>query len=326
MTYGNTVIATTANAAEIVTRIKSELISSGWTLSSTATYTSPDTSTPLIVTFSQTTLSTGGVLPLSVGVSGNMITRYVSSGSSVTSTSYIGLEYSISNTHFYIGLMGPTAGVSGALDASKGSPKTSIMLTTYTPYFTSNSTTARQWCVFSCFGTSSPGAGSISALPTANAKVWYPNPSTNAIETAELLTLRPAVQDQTAVGDLPKSKTYGDGEFVWPFVINSDTLGLIGRMNNVFFGSENYYISPGDTSSYIQNRASVVIAGSRYERSLPAYYPTTQASPNLWYTPFGTCYNIATTTNGVPATAAATVDITSAPGGPNIFVKRGDGS
>lgn len=327
-TYGNTIIATGAssNASEVITRIKSELIASSWTLSSTATYTSPNGATPISVTFTSTTLGAGGVLELVLGTAGNTITRYVTSGNTSLNNSWVGLEYSISDTHFYIGLMGPTAGVSGALDASKGSPKTSILITTYQPYFTSNNVTSRQWAVGACFASTVP-AQTIATLPTANAKVWYPNPTTGTIESAELLTMRPAVQDQTAIGDLPNNKSYGDGEFLWPFVINSDTLGLVGRLNNVFFGSENYYISPGDSSTSIQNRSSVLINGLRYSRSLPSYYPTTQASPNLWYSPFGTSYNLATTANGVPAGPAdATVDITSAPGGPNIYIKRGDGS
>jgi hypothetical protein len=325
MTYGSIIKTSATNGSEIITKIKAELASSGWTTSDSTTYTSPNASPALQVTFSSTSLATNGVIQIDVGVSGNKVTCYALSGNSTLTSSYVGLEWSISNTHFYINIIGPNKSTTGRVDATYGSVKSFTMLTTYTPYFTSNSTTSRQWAAISSFW-SAPGTPSISTLPAATAKIYYPNPSTGTLETGELITMRSAVQDQSVVGDLINNKTAGGSEIYWPYVISSDVIGVVGRLNNVFFGGDNYTLA-GDSSAQLHNRSSVIIGGNRYARQLPAFWPN--SSSLQWYTPFGTCEVTTNKECGIPGSSDAIIDITTGTasvGGPNIVVKRGDGS
>lgn len=321
MTYGSIIKSSATDGSEIITEIKSQLTSSGWTASGN-TYTSANASPALTVTFNSNSLATNGILDISLGISGNTQRCYVVSGNTTLTSSFVGLEYSISNTHFYINLIGPAGSVTGKLDATLGSPRTFALLTTYTPYFTSNNVTSRQWAVISSFY-NSPGTPSVSSLPTATPKVYYPNPTTGTLETGELVTMRPAIQDQSAVGDLISNKTVGGSEIYWPFVICSDTLGVIGRLNNIFFGGDNYTLA-GDTTAQLHNRTSVLINSERYARQLPAFWPN--SSNSQWYTPLGTCEVTTNKASGINGTSNAIIDISSAAGGPNIVVKRGDGT
>lgn len=321
MTYGAIIKSSATDGSEIITEIKAGLTASNWTVSGD-TYTSPNASPALIVTFNSNSLLTNGVLDISLGIAGNTQRCYVVAGNTTLSSSFVGLEYSISNTHFYINLIGPSGSVTGRLDPTLGSPRTFALLTTYTPYFTSNNVTSRQWVVASSFY-ADPGTPSISTIPTATAKVYYPNPSTGTLETGELVTMRSAVQDQSSVGDLIVNKTTGATEVYWPFVICSDTLGIIGRLNNVFFGGDNYTLA-GDITAQLHNRYSVIINGERYARQLPGFWPN--SSSLQWYTPLGTCEVTTNKASGVAGSSDATINISSAAGGPNIIVKRGAGT
>jgi len=248
------------------------------------------------------------------------------SGNSTLTSSFVGLEYSISSSHFYIKLTGPNTSTTGYFNATYGSPTTYILLTTYTPYFTtdnSGAATTRRWALVSSIGNSSPSSASITVPPTAQKAIFMPAPDTGTIgNTAELLTIRPAIQDIAAVGDLIPGKTYGAGDVYWPFIIDHPTLGIVGRLNNVFFGGDNYFSLAGDSSTLIHSRANVLIAGDRYVRSVPAYFQNSAGT--VWYTPFGTCYPSTTFSQGIADGQPVLASV--AYGGPNIIIKRGSGA
>lgn len=327
MTYLNTAYSTsTDNAAAAITAIKAALTASGWT-QATNTWTKAVSGGPtLSVTISATALSSSGILAVTLGSTTSTTTRYLYAGNSTLTNSLIGVEYSIGPSHFYLRFTGPGPGLTGAFDSPKGSPSTFMLLTTYTPYFsTSNggAAAARRWALVSSIGSSSPTA-SISSPPTAQYQITAPAPDTGTLENdIELLTVRPVIQDTPAVGDLIPNKTYGAGDVYWPFILDSATRGLMGRLDNVYFGGDNYSNAAGDDVSLKHTRDNVLINTYKYVRTVPAYFPNT--SGVVWYTPFGICNPVPTASQGV-TTAGTGLTAVNAAGGPNILIKKGDGS
>jgi hypothetical protein len=271
-------------------------------------------------------LTGAGILAVTLGSSSSTTTRYIMSGNSTLTNSLVGVEYSFGPSHFYLRFTGPNTGQAGAFDASKGSPSTFILLTTYTPYFSTSNGGAigsRRWALVSSLGSSSPSA-TISTPPTAQYQITIPAPDTGTLENdVELLTVRPAIQDTAAVGDLIPNKTYGAGDVYWPFILDSASRGLLGRLDNVYFGGDNYSTQAGDSALLLHTRDNVLINTYTHVRSVPAYFPNT--SGVVWYTPLGLCNPVPTATNGV-TTAGTGLAATAAAGGPNILIKKGDGS
>lgn len=326
MTYLNTSYSTTATPSTAITAIKSALTASGWTQSPTNTWTIVVSGgQTLSVTITATDLSPSGILAVTLGSTSATTTRYLYAGNTTLTNSLIGVEYSIGPSHFYLRFTGPASGQIGAFSA-QGSPSTFMLLTTYTPYFsTSNggATAARRWALVSSIGSSSPTA-SISSPPTAQYQITAPAPDTGTLENdIELLTVRPVIQDTPAVGDLIPNKTYGAGDVYWPFILDSATRGLTGRLDNVYFGGDNYSTGAGDDPALKHTRDNVLINTHKYVRTVPAYFPNT--SGVVWYTPFGVCNPVPTASQGVTVAGTGLTAVNAA-GGPNILIKKGDGS
>jgi hypothetical protein len=327
--YGNITLASASNGAEIVTRIKSEL-TTAWGAPSGSTWTSAVPGGPtLVVTISATSLGANGSLSIVLGSNEGTTSRYIMSGNSTLTSSFVGLEYSISSSHFYIRLTGPTNSVTGTFNATYGSPSTFILLTTYTPYFTvdnGGSAESRKWAIVSSLGSGIPSSATITTPPTAQQTITLPYSDVSpgsSTDSAELLTIRPAIQDTAAVGDLIPNKAYAAGDVYWPFIIDSVNRGLIGRLDNIYFGSDNYFLA-GDTATLRHTKESVVIGGVRYVRTIPAYFPNSAGS--IWYTPLGLCNPTVTTIQGVAGAANTTgLAATAAAGGPIVLIKRGNG-
>ena len=328
--YGNIVKATTSsdNGSGVVTLLTSAMSTAGWSGSGLGPWTTVSGGTTLSVTFNQSNLSSGGVLPMTI----NGQSAWVASGNSTFASSFVGVEYSIGPSHFYVKLVGPAKTVSGTTSATYGSHSSFVLLTKYIPYFTSNATTSQHWALIQCFNglpttfsdTQFPTSSPIATILIGNIDgVTNSNP-----ELCELATVRPVVQDEPSIGDLIPNKSYGDGIVYWPFIIINSTRGIVGRLSNVFFGGDNYLINAptGDASSQLHSSLNVLIGTERYVRSIPAYHPRSDGSK--WFTPFGEPAVVTNTgDNGCSGIAdAAGPSASVALGGPNIIIKKGDGS
>ncbi len=316
MTYFTGTVASATNGSEIITALKSALAASGWSTSDGGvTYSSTSGGTTLTVAFTSTSMSGSG--NLSLVIEGQTFT--VTSGNSTLVGSYVGVTYSIAADLFYLRLTGPVTGQVGPADASYGSPTSFILLTKYTPYLSSNSDTSKHKVVVSSyyagFSPTYTVAGSTNGL-THLVRVVYTG---GVASDGELLTVRPAVQDITSVGDQVPSSLYGNAGIVyWPYIITSASAGgIVGRLNNVFFASEAYLLA-GD-SVVNPDFAEVFVSGNRHVRHRAAYFPSSANS--IGWTPLGSTGPVNTSVGGVNQFAGE-----PSMGGPYIIVKKGDGT
>lgn len=209
---------------------------------------------------------------------------------------------------FYISVQGPNAGATGALDATYGSPRAFAMLTTIEP---ANA------------GDSDPDALQIVARSHANASnsmnvptvIQKKGPSGASNALAELMCMRPAIQDISSVGDLPPSFKSGSNFFGSRFVVVDQTWGLRGTLKNVAFASENYAMV-GDSASPFSLGSEYIRAGVRYAVDVPCGSPS--ATSAVYYSPLGLCTVLPTNQANLVSTGTLC--------GPRIFVKKGDGT
>jgi hypothetical protein len=305
----------TADGSALLNIITTQLAASGWT-NAAGTYSSTSGGTTLSITPPVAFGTNGKMLFTSPDFSGASF--YLISGNTTFSGSYMEVELSISPDHFYLKIMGPSQALTGANDVTYGSPSSFVLLTKYTPYSASNSNAANHKVMLASFS-SDPGTWtSASAGTAAFSSSGRAINQDAAQETIELATMRPAIQDQPAVGDLAPSKKFLGGDILWPYVIIGGTSGLIGRVNNCFFAGDNYLAGSGDQSGQLANKTELVVNGLRYARTLPCYYPS--ASGTIGFSPLGVNAIATTTAQG---TNSGTPGISN--GGPNIYIKKGTG-
>lgn len=142
-----------------------------------------------------------------------------------------------STSHVFIVWEGP-AGT--GQQTANGSSRGFFCATSFTPYLASDVTQANQWCCF--------GSGRSTTIAAFNAKVYVKvGLDSVANAPAELMTMRPAVQDVVAEGDLPRSRSLSSNLIYWPFVLVEDVGGVRGRLDNVYFGGEAYQLTADST-------------------------------------------------------------------------------
>jgi hypothetical protein len=179
---------------------------------------------------------------------------------------------SITDDFFYLAIEGPRASFTGAQDATYGSTKAFLLYTTLDTYWSSDTvaddkavvvrshsgTTAASWN-YRCVVKKGLDAGS-----------WV---------TAELMTMRPAVQDIASIGDKPPSRAAGSNYSVWPYVVMESASGIRGRLKNVWFSGESYNLA-GDSGDWT-TPAIVTIDGETYQVERPFAYPNNTAASAL---------------------------------------------
>src|SRR6478735_4075151 len=319
MSYTKQVVITSdGTGAAVISAIKTQLAAAdGWsTADGGTTYTNSTSGVTLSVAFPFTTIQTGGKIELAL----NDRPVTVFTGLSTLTSATIGFEVSAGPDFFYLCASGGYAGQPGA-DATYGSPKSFAMLTTISPYFTSDTVADDRICVIACAYTTAATTtvgGPTSTPPGPLNYQVYVKKGLNAGSwvTAELATMRPAVQDIAVDGDLVPNKQSAGNIVYWPFVVIETASGLRGRLNNVFFGGENYLLS-GEITAQQHTSAAVLINGVRHVLTLPCYMPN--SGNQQIYSPLGTCTNVTTTPGGVTG-------IWDSLGGPNIIIKKGNGS
>ena len=207
----------------------------GWTKTGAGpfTYTSPT------VNGRQITFSVGTQTAAYVPITCLGQTFYLhTGGTNLTGTYYISIYASTS--HVFICWEGPAAGATGAFDSVNGSHRSFFCATSFTPYLSSDTTQANQWCAF--------GSHTSATSTVYNAKVYVKQSLAGVNnDSGEFVTMRPAVQDITGVGDNIRNKSVLTNVIYWPFVIIEDSNGLRGRLDSVYFGGEAYQVSTGDS-------------------------------------------------------------------------------
>jgi hypothetical protein len=128
------------------------------------------------------------------------------------------------------------------------------------------------------------------------------------------------VQDVTAVGDLLPGRAFGGGVVYWPFIVDEAyPNGLRGYLKNIYFGGDNYLLG-SEVSNQLHSDTNLTVGGLKHVLTRPAYFPNSANA--ICYTPLGNTGVISTTGYGVTATAYPSTEL----GGPNIIIKKGDGS
>ena len=204
-----------------------------------------------------------------------------------------------SDSHFFFKIQGPTATEVGAYNYTYGSGHGYFMITSFTPYYTTDNATANQVACFSSHN---------SSVATDFTHLVYVklglSSTSNAV--AELVTMRPAVQDIVAVGDLIPNNSALSNVVYWPYVIIEQNDGLRGRLDNVLFASDYNASLAGDSNpvAAYQLLNTMVIDSITYNLTGGVYLPAATS-----YGPLGT--------SGIPnTTVSSTIS-----GGPWIMVR-----
>lgn len=323
MAYSKSVLTLGATGSEIVTTIKSIITAadSGWTLVSGETYQSISGGVTYTITFTNTVPDVRGNIGMVVqGVDITLLTAL-----STVNGALVGLEVSAAPDFLYIRVQGPAAGGVGATDATYGSPTSFVMLTPIIPYVTTDNVAADLVAVVAStraaatslaaysIATNPPVAGMSAAVVVKRGT----DGTTNKL--CELGTMRPAVQDVVALGDLFPGKALAGGLGYWPLLVfEALPLGARGRLKNVAFGGDNYNIGD-DVFGQLASSPDLVVNGDNYVLTQPAYFPCS-AGGAQGYSPLGQCKNATSFASGASAGTWSTVC------GPNIIIKKGSGA
>jgi hypothetical protein len=164
--------------------------------------------------------------------------------------------------HAFICVDGPLAAGTGPASATYGSHRGFFFITTIQRLYDSDAAAGNRICT--------GGSHTSATVTTFEHRVFVKtglDTTTNA--PAELLTMRPMVQDISALGDLPPTRAAASNIMYWPIMVCEQVGGYRGRLNNIFFGGENYNI--GDD-----------VAGQRYN----GITPTVDGKPCTSLEPF----------------------------------------
>lgn len=319
----------------LVSDIRASLIQAGWTQSAgtTGIYTSPSGSaTSLTVTIPTTTTTLSfpnGSLKITLGTtasSGNTPSQdvWIASGNTTSMPSVVHMEISINDSLFFIKLTGPGPGITGAGNATNGSPTTFAMLTTYTPYISGWITDSKK-CIIAASYYTDPGTSTMSppaSIPyNYNVKYFDPDVSSGSMVNASLLTMKNVWESSNTIFQ-PPSRLYGGGEISWPYVAVSSSRGIIGRLNNVFFAAP----VAKNSGEAAPQKLNILIDGFRYIITKPHGFPYASTAGS----PLGQATSISSQTNG-SSTATAEVAISAFASdfnacGPWTYIMKGDGS
>jgi hypothetical protein len=326
--------SSTTNTA-LVSDIRASLTQSGWTQSAgtTGIYTSPTGSaTSLTVTIPTdiTTLSfPNGRLKITLGATGGSGNRpsqdvWLASGNTSSMPSVIHMEISINDSLFFIKLTGPGPGITGAGNATNGSPTTFAMLTTYTPYISGWITDPKE-CIVAASYYTDPGTSTLSppaSIPyNYHVKYFDPDVSGGSMVNATLLTMKNVWESSNTIFQ-PPSRLYGGGEISWPYVAVSASRGVIGRINNVVFAAP----VAKNVSETTPQKLNILIDGFRYVMTKPHGFPYASTAGSA----LGQATSIASQTNGSNVSNAeiaisAFSSVFNACG-PWTYIMKGDGS
>jgi hypothetical protein len=213
---------------------------------------------------------------------------------------------SIDINFFFLTLLGPQAGQTGAVDATYGSPQVMFCVTGIEPADTVGDTDVDGL------------QAQIVSHPTTAISQQYAtvvqkkNVVGGTVSPAELMMDRPAVQDIALIGDLPTSTKAGVGRFGSRYKVIDNTYGFRGQLKNVAFASESYAIAGDDANLLYSVGSDWWHKGTRYVVCLAA--GSGNGNSTIQANPFGTSHVIPATSN---SSGAAT--------GPRLFVKKGAG-
>lgn len=208
--------------------------------------------------------------------------------------------------HVFICVDGPTPAGTGPASATFGSHRGFFFVTTIERLYDNDTNNALRVC--------SGGSHTSTNVITYEHRVFVRlglDSVSNA--PAELVTMRPMVQDVTAVGDLPPSRAAASNIMYWPIMVCEQIGGYRGRLNNIFFGGDNYVLGD-DTNTQRYNGVSPTVDGKPCT-SLEPFWIVQAVSNSGQYSPLGMP---GANGSGIPLTAAN--DATD--GGPTIIVSN----
>jgi hypothetical protein len=211
---------------------------------------------------------------------------------------------SIDTNFFFLTLLGPPPGQTGAVDASYGSPQVMFCVTGIEPADTVGDTDVDG---LQAQIVSHPNTAISQQYATVYQKK---NILGTVMSPAELMMDRPAVQDVAAIGDLPTSTKAGVGMFGSRYKVVDNTYGFRGQLKNVAFASEAYALAGDDAALLYAVGSEWWHKGTKYVVCSAA--GSGNANSTIQANPFGTSHVIPATSN---ATGSAS--------GPRLFVKKG---
>lgn len=291
------------NGNEILSVLGDKLTAAGWTQGGT-TWTYSAGGRTSTVNLNTTAWTSGGYAQMTL----NGMTYYFPVWSSPVGAQ-VYWDFAVSTDLFYFSMRGPSSGTTGAKDATYGSPRAFVCLTTIDPYDTvaDADADALQVVFGSHIGTSSP------YIPNSHTVVQKKDIAGNSNRSAELLCTRPAVQDVTSIGDAPPSNKMLTGYFGSKYILVDQIYGVRGELNNIAFGCENYQLGDDPALPFPVNTVYTAYGNKYYTSCLPAGGYNAANVPG--YHPLG-------------RTTAAAVNVNNNSGateGPRIFVRKGDG-
>lgn len=244
-------------------------------------------------TYTRTT-SSGISISFQVAAIGNGYVQFVFNGNNyyvhVGSTGVTNSHYFriiCSDSVFFFWMNGPGAGNTGAYNSTYGSGTGYFLVTTFTPYYLTDNNTSNQVVALSSHSNTSV---------TSFSYVGYVKTGLNNLSNAaaEFATVRPAVQDIAAVGDLIPNNSALSNIIYWPFIIIEQSDGIRGRLDNIYFASDYNASLAGDTgAANYAATSSIIIDGDTYYLTGGVYLPLTNS-----YAPLGTSGIPNTTVNG----------------------------
>jgi hypothetical protein len=297
-------INSASNGSEIVTKMAQMLLAAGWTNTTGTTYERTYAGKTMTVNLFSAAFATTAYH--TVILNGISCILYTGATTLVNAPFYV--EISVSDDLFFVTIRGPKSVETGTEDLTRGSPRSFALVTSITPYLDADTVVDDQQCVVASHYSASRN--------TMSAKV-YMKKGLNGVAnvTGELATVRPAVQDISAVGDQLANNTVANNIMYSPYVVIEDGQGWRGRLNNVYFGGENYALAGDSGASY--KALQVRVDGLKYMTTCPYYLPNATPS-NTCYSPLG---------NPTPDVTQSSGDgVGQFDGGPVIIVKRGNGT
>jgi hypothetical protein len=297
MGYVNTMVTLTSGS-EVTDAIAVQLTGAGWAQAGTV-YTR---------TFGGRTMTVDLIgmnwLSSTPYITVNGVTAYFPCFSLVSGTQVYAL-ISVWPDFFYVRVAGPNPGAVGAYDATFGSPRAFACITTITPADDADSNLDAQQAVIRSHSSTSP----TFATPSVVQKF---GPTGTSNQPAELMCIRPAIQDIASIGDLPPSIKSGSGSFGSRYAVVDLANGLRGTLDGIAFASENYTLAGDISASQFALDSEYARNGVQYVVDAPCGAPS--AAAVVSYSPLGLTTVLAT--NQAQYVTSPTLS------GPRIFVRR----
>jgi hypothetical protein len=293
---GNITIA--ADGLNIIAEVGSRLLSAGWSQAGYQ-YSKTYNGRTMTVDLIGTSWLTSTPYILINGIAAYFPCFALVAGGSIelaTSISADGL--------FYMRVAGPDAGFTGAYDATLGSPRAFAAITTITPADDNDNVLDSLQVAIRSHTNSNPTFAGVTVTQKNG-------PSGTANASAELMCVRPAVQDVASIGDLPPTTRAGSGFFGSRYVVVDNTWGLRGTLDNIAFASESYTLAGDNATSQFTPGGTYTRGGKDYIVEAPCGAPS--ATGVISYSPLGVA--TAASTNQAQAKSQGNLS------GPRIFVR-----